>query len=119
MAEDPLSNTIAAVADKLAKAAEGLVTVEVRTLIGSAALAGNAGNDDIQVPQGTEGAYTACNMATGDIIACYSDKVAASEQARELHEQAVELGTRIFNDNVELLKRILLELIDKQRAGGG
>jgi hypothetical protein len=116
--EDDLSTTIRTLAERLQEAAKGLVTVEVRTLIGNAALSENATKGDQKVPLGTEGAYTACNMATGDITACFSDSVATSEQVQALHEEAVERGTKIFHANMELLKKLLLELLDKQRDGG-
>jgi len=119
MADDSLQTTISAFADKLGKAAEGLLTVKVRTLLGNQALAINASEDGvIDVPQGTEGAFSACNMATGDIIACFSDKVASADQIKQLHDEAVKLGTETFRRNVELLTKVLMELIDKQRTGG-
>jgi hypothetical protein len=115
--EDDLSTTIRTLAEKLQEAAKGLATVEVRTLIGSEALGGLAGEAGQALPAGTEGAFTACNMATGDITACFSDAVAKSEQVQALHKEAVERGTQIFRDNMELLKTLLLELLDKQRGG--
>lgn len=118
MAEDSLSTTIQAVADKLAKAAEGLVTVKVRTLVGTQALSDIGSDGGMKIAQGTEGAYTACNMATGDIVACFSDKVVNVADAKALHEQAVTLGTQIFRANLEMLKKVLLDLIDKQRTTG-
>lgn len=115
--EDDLSATIRTLAEKLQEAAQGLVTVEVRTLIGTAALGGLAGSEAEKLPEGTEGAFTACNMATGDITACFSDSVATSEQVQALHKESLERGTQIFRDNMELLKKLLLELLDKQRGG--
>ena len=118
MAEDSLSTTIKAVADRLAEAAEGLVTVNVRTLVGTQSLAEIGSTDKIKIAQGTEGAYTACNMADGDIVTCYSDKVVNAADIKALHEQAVTLGTQIFRSHLEMLKKVLLDLIDKQRTTG-
>ena len=115
--EDDLSTTIRTLAEKLQEAAKGLATVEVRTLIGGAALGGLAGREGKPLPDGTEGAYTACNMATGDITACFSDAAATSAQVQALHAESVARGTQIFRDNMELLKTLLIELLDKQRGG--
>jgi hypothetical protein len=120
MADDTLDSTIKSVAARIEEAARGLVTVEVRTLIGNTALAANASKaNTIAVAEGTEGAYTACNMATGDIITCFSDGVAKPEQAKALHDEAVKLGTEIFRQNITMLKQVLFDLIDKQRSTGG
>ena len=115
--EDDLSTTIRTLAEKLQEAAKGLATVEVRTLVGTAALGSLGGEGGKPLPPGTEGAYTACNMATGDITACFSDAAATSAQVQALHDEAVERGTKIFRDNMELLKTLLIELLDKQRGG--
>ena len=57
-------------------------------------------------------------MADGDIVTCYSDKVVNAADIKALHEQAVTLGTQIFRSNLEMLKKVLLDLIDKQRTTG-
>ncbi|WP_431283565.1 hypothetical protein ACQW02_01780 [Humitalea sp. 24SJ18S-53] len=120
MADDSLQSTIAALTDKLAKAAEGLLTVKVRTLLGNAALAKIASEaNGVEVLDGTQGAYTACNMATGDIVVCFSDNVTSVDQIKQLHDEAVKLGTETFRFNVDLLTKTLLQLIDKQRSGPG
>lgn len=118
MTDDNLKTTADTLADKIRKAAEGLVTVKVRTMIGDAAFATNASGDNLAIAQGTQGAYTACNMATGDIVLCYSDQVMKPDAVKALHDEAVALGTRIFRDNLTLLKTLLLEITDKLRQQG-
>lgn len=115
--DEDLSATIRTLAERLQEAAKGLLTVEVRTLVGTEALGSLARTGEAALPPGTEGAFTACNMATGDITACFSGGVAASDQVQALHKEAVERGTLIFRDNMELLKKLLVELLDRQRAG--
>ncbi len=117
MADTNLQSTADTLAEKLKQAAEGLVTVKVRTLVGDASFAANASDANITVAQGTQGAYTACNMATGDIVLCYSDAVMKPEGVKALHDEAVALGTKIFTDNLTLLKNLLLDITDKLRQG--
>jgi hypothetical protein len=95
----------------LKKAVEELVTVTVTTTVGNDAFAKTAGQ-----PPGTEGAYTAVNMASGDIIAAYSDKAAAGADMRTLHDAAVSRGTEIFTRNIETLKNLVLSLTDRLRG---
>lgn len=122
---DELKQAIAALAARLGDAANGLATIEVLTLSGNEALRetvregvrrDGAGRT---VPQGSEGAYTALNLITGDVVSCYSEGVADAAVVRALHAEAVRAGSQALRENAEMLKTLLLELLQRQRQEPG
>lgn len=101
--EKDLNTLATSVYDKLSKAIEELVTLEITTTVTS---------------DGTRGAKTAINMASGDITASYSDDmVATGADARALHDAAVTRGTEIFTRNVETLGKVLVMLSERLGIG--
>jgi hypothetical protein len=113
-------------ADKLIKALDKLLTVQVVTAVGDGALAGtlNAMWDDehkgaaLNKPDftGTKGAVTRVNMATGDITVSYADGVIEPAGIKALHDEAVAKGTEIFRENVRMLAEVVGALYDKLRG---
>ena len=109
--------TIAQVLGAIGDAIQGLLTVEVRTLVGDEAFAAGAapkdGRASMALPAGTQGAFTSCNMASGDVTICYSEKVVDVAKIKELHDEAVTLGTGIFKTNLQTLTDLLKALTER------
>jgi hypothetical protein len=132
MADPALDAKVNAVAtsaaDKLVAALEKLVTVTVVTSVGDGALQGELervfrekhkdANPPPNMPEfkNTKGAFTAVNMATGDITVSYAEGVVDMATIKTLHDEAVAKGTEIFRQNVRTLAEVVGTLYDKLRA---
>lgn len=109
--------TVAQLLTAIQKTMNGLLTVEVRTLVGDEAFAAHAafkeGAASTPLPAGTQGAFTSCHMATGDVTICYSKEVVDVAKIKELHDEAVTLGTGIFRTNLQTLTDLLKALNER------
>lgn len=110
----PQEATITQLLEAIGDAIKGLLTVEVRTLVGDDAFASGArlkdGDASKALPAGTQGAFTSCDMASGDVTICYSKEVVDVAKIKELHDEAVALGTGIFKTNLQTLTDLLKAL---------
>jgi len=134
--EADLRSAARSAAGALKEAIDAFVEVRVVTAIGAQALSEDLVRcwyemRDLQPPAANPpaadafkdviGAVTRINMATGDISVSYATEFAAAADLKALHDANVAQGQKIFRDNIETLRKLVVELFDKvagQPPGG-
>lgn len=126
--EVDLRSAARSAAAALKDAIDAFVEVRVVTAIGPQALSEDLVRcwyemRDLQPPatnpptpdafKDVNGAVTRVNMATGDISVSYATEFAGAADLRALHDANVAQGQKIFRDNIELLRQLVVDLFDK------